>query len=102
MARDYLSMPGMYIVLHLESILTQSLSDSLVATLVDVDQIFSKRQILLLHLHNGLELSTVRSLLCLGEWIDAEITTDKDLVTTVSGLNNLMDAGGWDDSLEPG
>lgn len=77
-------------------------SDSLVATSVDVERIFSKGRILLSHLCNGLEPSTVCSLLCLGEWIEAGIVTDKDLVAAVNGLDDLIDADSWDDPTELG
>ncbi|KAJ3571478.1 hypothetical protein NP233_g3729 [Leucocoprinus birnbaumii] len=79
MARDFLSIP---------------------ATSVGVERMFSKGRILLSHLRNSLSPITVRSLLCLGEWIEAGLVTDKDIVVAISGLPDLGDDA--EDTVEPG
>ncbi|EKM74644.1 hypothetical protein AGABI1DRAFT_133044 [Agaricus bisporus var. burnettii JB137-S8] len=85
MARDYLSIP---------------------ATSVDVERTFSKGRNLLTNRRNRLVGQTVRSLLCLGDWISAGIVTNKDIVRAVSGLPDIegddeVEMGaGWDKILK--
>ncbi|EKM73774.1 hypothetical protein AGABI1DRAFT_18172, partial [Agaricus bisporus var. burnettii JB137-S8] len=49
------------------------------ASSVDVERIFSKARIVLSDLRNRLAVQTVRSLICVGEWIKAGLITEKDL-----------------------
>lgn len=59
------------------------------ATSVDVKRIFSRGHTLLTHTCNGLEAQTVRSLLCLGEWLKAGIISVKNIASAISGLLDL-------------
>lgn len=56
-----------------------------------MERIFSQGRILLSHLRKGLRPPTIRSLLCLGEWIRAGIVTSKDLTTAIAGLEDIPD-----------
>ncbi|XP_006462316.1 hypothetical protein AGABI2DRAFT_56444, partial [Agaricus bisporus var. bisporus H97] len=53
---------------------------SIPATSVDVERAFSKGGVLLTNRRNRLVGQTIRSLLCLGDWISAGIIKDKDIV----------------------
>lgn len=59
------------------------------ATSVDVERAFSKGGVLLTNRRNRLVGQTIRSLLCLGDWISAGIIKDKDIVRAVSGLPDI-------------
>ena len=52
----------------------------LLATSVDVEQLFSKGHILLLHLRNGLSANSIRASLCLGDWSKHGLVKDEDVL----------------------
>ena len=50
------------------------------ATAVDVERLFSRGQILLPHLRNGLSAQSVQALLCLGDWSELGLVKDDDVL----------------------
>ncbi|KAF7776844.1 hypothetical protein Agabi119p4_5237 [Agaricus bisporus var. burnettii] len=72
------------------------------ASSVDVERIFSKARIVLSDLRNRLAVQTVRSLICVGEWIKAGLITEKDLHAWLKGFKDIEQddkdsvKSGWD------
>jgi hypothetical protein len=75
MARDYLSIPGKFILIFEEN---TSLNTTL-ATSVDVERIFSKGCLLLSHVRNRLSVDSTRALLCLGNWANHGMIKSEDI-----------------------
>lgn len=70
MARNYLSIPGMLVIIIFELyfIPTNVKPTFFLATSVDVECMFSKGRLLLSHVHNRLSVYSTRALLCVGNW----------------------------------
>jgi hypothetical protein len=50
------------------------------ATLVDVEQVFSKGRLVLSHVRNGLSVQSTCALLCLGAWSKMGFVMNKDVM----------------------
>ena len=82
MAFDFLSAPGMYcllIILPLMLIFESS------GTSTAVERVFSKGHQLLSYTRNRLSPSSIRSLLCFGDWSRKDLVHMPDLVEAVGG-----------------
>ena len=64
----------------------------LVASTVATERSFSRGRILLSHLRNRLRATTVRALMCFGDWCRLGLVREHDLVEVVSGRNTTADA----------
>jgi len=74
MAWNYLSIPSMSIcmpVCHRPHFL--------LATSTDVEHVFSKGQLVLLHIHNWLSVASTHALMCLGAWSKLGFMHDVDI-----------------------
>jgi len=80
MAFDFLSAPGMY---HLLIILPLMLIFESSGTSTAVERVFSKGRQLLLYTRNRLSPSSIRSLLCFGDWSRKDLVHMPDLVEAV-------------------
>ncbi|KAG6807813.1 hypothetical protein H0H92_006346 [Tricholoma furcatifolium] len=58
---------------------------SIPATSVDVERVFSRGRILLSHLRNRLSPRSTQALLCLGDWVQKGLITDRDFMIIKSG-----------------
>ena len=63
------------LVSHLQVDLTNP-----IATLVDVERIFSKGRLILSHVQNGLLVQSMRTLMCLNAWSTMGLVKDKDVM----------------------
>jgi hypothetical protein len=77
MALDYLSIPGK---LHIRY---NAVANTMLATLVDVEHIFSQARILMPHTRNCLDVPTIRSLMCLGSWGAAGFICDAEALAVI-------------------
>ncbi len=73
---------------------------SLAATSVDVERVFSKGRLLLSHIRNGLSVQSTRASICLGAWSRIGLVKDNDLMEAarqpeVNGCEAELDEG-WD------
>ena len=93
MARDYLTIPGMYcklcFVLNLSA-------HKLLASLVAVERVFSKGHLLLSHVQNWLSAESTCALLCLGYWDKMGYIMNSDLLTVANLPNAKDDRKGFD------
>lgn len=55
----------------------------LTATAVDVEQSFSRGRILINHLRNRLRASSIRALMCFGDWCRHQLVLDADLAAAL-------------------
>jgi len=93
MARNYLSIPGMSIcmpVCHRPHFL--------LATSTDVERVFSKGRLILLHIHNRLSVASTHMLMCLGAWSKLGFMCDADIRAAAI----LPDVIGEEEELELG
>ena len=72
------------------------------ATSVDVERVFSKGRILLLHLHNRMSPQTTHALMFLNAWSLHRYIKDQDIVAVLKGDEMEGDDDvefeeGWDD-----
>ncbi|KIL64547.1 hypothetical protein M378DRAFT_48155, partial [Amanita muscaria Koide BX008] len=56
---------------------------SIPATSVDVERVFSKGRLVLSHVRNRLSAETMRAIMCLGAWTQANLITKKDVVDII-------------------
>ena len=75
-------------------------TDHQVVTSVDVEWLFSRGHLLLMHVRSGLSLQSTRALLCLGLWSGLGLIKDKD-VQIISCLADVVGddremTEGWD------
>ncbi len=80
MARDYLCIPGTFVVLQNISILIFYYS----ATSIDVERLFSKGRLILSHVRNRMSAGTTRELLCLNNWSKQGLVKMEDLKAAAS------------------
>jgi hypothetical protein len=81
MARDYLCIPGMFVLLGTRCV--QS-NPSPSATSIDVERLFSKGRLVLSHVRNRLSAGTTRELLCLNNWIGQGLVQLEDVKEAAS------------------
>ena len=89
MASDYFSIPGMCLVITINSICCIC-SDNC------VERIFSKGRLVLSHVCNGLSVQSTQALICLGTWSKISFMKDKDVTEAV----RLPDIKGNEDGLD--
>ena len=77
MALDYLSIPGKFQFSFDKLIVL--LNIIILATSIDVEQLFSHGRLLLSHTCSHLSVQTTRALLCLGSWSLAGLVKDGDV-----------------------
>lgn len=75
MARDYLSIPGMY---PLQCAYYTCLTFK-IATTVNVERVFSQGRLVLPHIRNRLSFQSTRALLCVGTWSTLGMISDTDI-----------------------
>ena len=90
MARDYLCIPGEFLLLKINVFSNPYLS----ATSIDVERLFSKGRLILSHVRNRLSAGTTRELLCLNNWIGQGLVTSEDLKEAASLPEVLDDCQG--------
>jgi len=56
---------------------------NVLATVVDVERSFSRGRILINHLHNRLRASSIRALMCFGDWCHHQLVLDADLAAAL-------------------
>jgi hypothetical protein len=81
MARDYLCIPGMFVLLGPQSVQSNS---STSVTSIDVERLFSKGRLVLSHVRNRLSAGTTHELLCLNNWIGQGLVQLEDLKEAAS------------------
>jgi hypothetical protein len=81
MALDYLTIPGMYLIILFIQILFV-----IAATFIDVKRLFSRSRLTLSHTLSQLSVASTRSLLCLGSWSLKGLVRDED-VTAIALLD---------------
>ena len=93
MARNYLIIPGMFLSFYSHP--PALFCNSLLATSVDVERVFSKGWLILSHVRNQLTVASTRALMCLGDWSMLGLVEDADIKAVVR-LPDVID----DDDLE--
>jgi hypothetical protein len=70
------------------------------ATSVDVEQVFSKGQLVLSHIRNRLTVASTRALMCLGAWSKLGLVCDADILAAATLPDVMEDEEefnvGWD------
>jgi hypothetical protein len=90
MALDYLTIPGMFLLVFFLLLLTL-----ITATSVDVEHIFSRGRLLLSHVRSQMSSRTTRALLCVGIWSQLGLVRDNN----VKAVTMLNDIDGKEDQL---
>jgi len=76
------------------------LTTTYVATSINVKQVFSKGQLILLHIFNWLTVASTCTLMCLSAWSKLGLVHDADLLTAATLPDVMEDEGkfnvGWD------
>ena len=85
-------------------ILPYLILQTLLATSVDVERVFSKGRLILSHVRNGLSVQSTRALMCLGTWSRMHLVKDKDVMEAarlpdVDGSEAELESD-WDDIIQ--
>jgi hypothetical protein len=64
------------------------------ATAVDVERSFSRGRILISHLRNRLRASSIRALMCFGDWCRQQLVSDMELTAALSSVATSTDKRG--------
>ena len=54
------------------------------ATSADIERIFSRGRLVLLHIHNGMSGRSIRALLCLSDWVKLDLVRSEDVVAVTA------------------